>query len=138
MAGRRKADLRTITEIIEATGKRLGYDTRLRQKGLVWEEGGQLVLAFTVIASGLVGAAMADNPYPPQQSILVIPGGRAGLIAYKALRDPALAKRMMDYRLAKFRLWRTLAEMPVLTRETVSEQLASDPIERANGQMMMF
>jgi hypothetical protein len=137
-AARRKEDLRTTTEIIEATGKRLGYETRLRQKWVVWEEGGSLVLGFTVIASALVGAVMAENPYPPQQSILVIPGGRAGLIAYKAQREPALAKRLSEHRVAKFRLWRTLSEMPVLRRETFAEQLASDPVEQASGQMMMF
>ena len=105
---------------------------------MVWEEGGQLVLSFTVLASALVGGVIAENPDPPQQSILVVPGGRAGLIAYKAQREPALSQKMADYRVAKFRMWRTLAEMPVLTRETFAEQMSSDPLERASGQMMMF
>jgi uncharacterized membrane protein YpjA len=68
----------------------------------------------------------------------VIPGGRASLIAYKAQRNPELAERLMAYRLAKYRMWRAIAEIPVLTRETYAEQLASDPVERAQGQMTMF
>jgi hypothetical protein len=39
---------------------------------------------------------------------------------------------------AKYRLWRALAEASILTRETFEEQLSSDPIERARGQMIMF
>jgi hypothetical protein len=35
-------------------------------------------------------------------------------------------------------LWRALAEVQILTRQSFEEQLASDPIEHARGQMMMF
>jgi hypothetical protein len=38
----------------------------------------------------------------------------------------------------KYRLLRTLLEVPILTRETFEEQIASDPVEKSSGQMMMF
>jgi hypothetical protein len=60
------------------------------------------------------------------------------LIAYKEQRDPALAERMQPYRLAKYRLWRTLSDVPILTRETFEEQVSGDPVEQAKGQMIMF
>ncbi|MFN2119183.1 MAG: hypothetical protein ACK2T0_02175 [Anaerolineales bacterium] len=137
-ASRRRDDLRTMARIVQDTGRRLGYDVQAQDDWLLWQEKGNLVQAFTVIASALVAEIMRKNPYPPQQSILVIPGGRASLIAYKAQRDPDLAERLMEYRLAKYRMWRAVAEIPVLTRETYAEQLASDPVERAQGQMTMF
>jgi hypothetical protein len=68
----------------------------------------------------------------------VIPGGRAGLIQYKAQRDPSLAARIKNYRLVKYRLLRTLFEVPVLTRETFNEQIVSDPLEKSKSQMMVF
>jgi hypothetical protein len=68
----------------------------------------------------------------------VIPGGRAALIAYKGQRDPALAARMKTIRLARYRLLRAMLEVPVLTRETFEEQIASDPLEKSKSQMMMF
>jgi len=68
----------------------------------------------------------------------VIPGGRAGLVAYKAQRDPALAERLKAYRMIKYRLLRALSELPILTRETFEEQITSDPVEQSKGQMMMF
>lgn len=81
---------------------------------------------------------MNETPYPPEQTIIVIPGGRAGLIQYKAQRDPSLAARMKNYQLVKYRLLRTLFEVPVLTRDTFKEQLVSDPLEKSKSQMMMF
>jgi hypothetical protein len=137
-ASRRREDLQTIGGIVGDTGRRLGYEVQLQDDWLLWRAKGNLVQAFTVLASALVAEVMRKNPYPPQQSILVIPGGRASLIAYKAQRNPELAERLMAYRLAKYRMWRAIAEIPVLTRETYAEQLASDPVERAQGQMTMF
>jgi hypothetical protein len=93
---------------------------------------------FYVLASALVGRAIAETPYAPEQTILVTPGGRASLIAYKSGRDPALASRLKKYRLMKYRLLRALLEVPVLTRETFAEQITSDPLEKSKSQMIMF
>jgi len=72
------------------------------------------------------------------QTILVVPGGRAALIAYKQARDPALAARLKKYRVVKYRLLRAISEVPILTRELFDAQIASDPVEQSSGQMMMF
>jgi hypothetical protein len=71
-------------------------------------------------------------------TILVVPGGRAALIAYKQDSDPSLAARLKNYRVAKYRLLRALSEVTILTRELFNEQIASDPVEQSAGQMMMF
>lgn len=138
VAAARRNELNTITALIEAVGKRLSCSTRQIEKNVVWEAEGEVRYAFYVLASALVGRAMLETPFPPERTILVIPGGRAGLIAYKAQRDPALAARLKSYRLMKYRLLRALLEVPVLTRETFEEQLASDPLEKSKSQMMMF
>ena len=93
---------------------------------------------FYVLASALIRHVIFENPYPPEQSIIVIPGGRAALIAYKEGRDPVLAERMRPYRLVKYRLCRSLSEVAILTRETFEGQISSDPVEQVKGQMMMF
>ena len=67
-----------------------------------------------------------------------MPGGRAALAAYKAQRDPSLAARIKSVQVVKYRLLRTLIELPVLTRETFEEQIAGDPLEKSKAQMMMF
>ena len=138
VASARRNELNTINAMIEAIGTRLNYSTRRDGKNLLWEEAGQLRYALYVLASALVGRAMMETPYPAEQTIIVIPGGRAALIAYKTQRDPALAARLKNYRMVKYRLLRTLFEIPVLTRETFEEQISSDPLEKSTTQMIMF
>ena len=137
-ASARRNELNTITAMIETVGTRLGYVTSKWDKNYLWEENNKTDYAFYILASALIGRAISETPYPPEQTLIVIPGGRAALAAYKAQRDPALAARMKNYRLVKYRLLRTLVEVPVLTRETFEEQIASDPLEKSKSQMMMF
>jgi hypothetical protein len=137
-ASARRTELETVHALIGAVGKRLNYVTRQDGKNLIWEEDGQARYAFYVLASALVGRAILETPFPSEQTIIVIPGGRASLASYKAQRDPALAARMKQYRLVKYRLLRTLLEVPILTRETFEEQIASDPLEKSTAQMLMF
>ena len=144
VANARRTELNTITAMLEAVGKRLNYTTQKKDKNYLWEDaaedGGKrkVTRAFYILASALIGRAMNETPYPPEQTIIVIPGGRASLVAYKAQRDPSLAARMKKYQLVKYRLLRTLFEVPVLTRETFEEQIASDPLEKSKSQMIMF
>ncbi|MFT3891432.1 MAG: hypothetical protein QM730_07335 [Anaerolineales bacterium] len=134
----RRNEMVTIAAMIEIVGKRLGYTTRKEEKNYLWQENGQVRYAFYILASALVGRAIAETPYPPEQTLIVIPGGRAALAGYKSQRDPALAARLKPYRVVKYRLLRTLVEVPVLTRETFEEQIASDPLEKSKSQMIMF
>jgi hypothetical protein len=134
----READLRSINRIVESTGSRLAYKTRRQGAWLVWEERGEPALAFSVFTTALVMPAISRNPFPANRSILIAPGGRMGLIAYKTSIQPRLAEALKGYRLSRFRLWRSLVEVKILTRATFEEQLSGDPVERAPGQMMMF
>ena len=137
-AAARRKELDKMTALIDSIGKRLKYRTRRQDKLLIWEESGKVARVFSVLASALIGRAIAEISYPPEQTLLVIPGGRAALVAYKVQRDPALAERLKNYQLVKYRLLRALTEVPILTRETFEEQIASDPVEQIQGQMMMF
>ncbi len=138
VASARRTELDRIMSLIDSIGKRLNYKTHQQDKVFIWEEDGKTVRVFSVLASALIRRALAELPYPPEQTLLVIPGGRAGLVAYKNQRDPALAERLKNIRMVKYRLLRALSEVPILTRETFEEQIASDPVEQIKGQMMMF
>jgi hypothetical protein len=122
--------------LLESIGRRLGYKTQTTDKLLHWNDAqGKTAHSFYVLASGLVRRALESSH---EDTVFVIPGGRAALIAYKQERDPSLKARMKKHRVAKYRLLRSIAELPVLTRESFIEQIASDPIEKSEGQMMMF
>lgn len=138
VAATRRAELKNITISIESIGRRLKYKTRKQGRLLIWEENGRSVRVFYPLASALIGRSLTEIPDLPPQTILVIPGGRAALAAYKEQRDPALGERLKNYRWLKYRLVRALSEVPILTRETFEEQINSDPVEQSKGQMMMF
>lgn len=137
-ANARRTELNTVTAILEVVGRRLQYATRKQDRNYLWEEDGRIGRVFHILASALVERAMNETAYPPEKTVIVIPGGRAGLVAYKAQRDPSLEARLKNHRLIKYRLLRRLVEMPVLTRDTFEEQILSDPLERSGAQLMMF
>jgi hypothetical protein len=135
-ASARREEVKSVFKNLAALGKRLKYQSSEEEKVLTWKEKGKTVRKFHVLASALLGRAMENAD---EQTVLVIPGGRAALAAYKQMRDPSLAARIKKYRLVKYRLLRALLEVPVLTRETFEEQIASDPVEESStGQLMMF
>ncbi|GAB4503824.1 MAG: hypothetical protein Fur0043_08160 [Anaerolineales bacterium] len=138
-AAARRAELGRMTTLVRAIGERLGYTVEQPGETIcLWLEAGQPLRAFYLLASALVGNVLARNRYPIENCLLVIPGGRAGLLAYKQTRDPNLRLALAGWRIVKFRLLRALADIPVLNRQTFEEQIASDPVQQSQGQMMMF
>ena len=135
LASARRSELNDIFALIEAIGRRLEYKTNRTDKTLTWLENGKPIRSFYVMASALFGRALETTA---PGTILVIPGGRAALAAYKLQRDPALAAQLKTRRVVKYRLLRAILEVPILTRDSFEEQIASDPVEKSAGQMMMF
>jgi hypothetical protein len=138
LASARRDELNRIARLVEAIGARIGYTTRKLEKNYLWEQNQALERTFYILASALIGRALAETPYPPEQTVIVLPGGRAALAAYKIQRDPSLAAHLKAVQVVKYRLLRTLVELPVLTRETFEEQVAGDPLEKSKSQMVMF
>ena len=136
----RRADLESAAEILADLGTRLGF-TLERQESphrlIHWKDAGETVYAFYLLASAIAGQIMRQNPYAPGLSVLVLPGGRAGLLAYKLERDPDLKSLAEPWRMVKFRALRRLSGMTDLNRERFEEELAGDPIE-APEQMKLF
>jgi hypothetical protein len=131
----RRDEKNNILKMLEGIGKRLGYAVRSEQPRIVWEENGRPIRLFHVLASALLGRALK---HAQENMVIVIPGGRAALAAYKQQRDPVLAAELKKHRIIKYRSVRALYEVPILTRDTFEEQIAGDPIEQTQGQLMMF
>ena len=137
----RHADLEAAGRALEALAARLKY-TLVRPEGphrlLLWQEKGKTAYAFYLLASAVVGRILRENLYPPERSLLVIPGGRAGLLICKLHRDPFLDQIWQGgWRVLKFRHLRRLAEIPSLTRENWARELSDDPIQPPE-QIKMF
>ena len=135
LATARREETKTVFTQLEEIGKRLEFTSTVKEKTLTWLENGKPARKFHVLASALIHRALETAD---EQTVIVIPGGRAALAAYKLDRDPDLKERLKKHRLVKYRLLRSLLDLPILTRETFDEQIASDPVEKSTGQMMMF
>ncbi len=137
----RLGDLEQAGEMIAQLGTRLGYLPRrpkTEARLLTWEEKGRVLYAFYLLASAAACRLVRNNPYPPENSILVLPGGRAGLLVRKLERDPLLARLWQQgWRLIKYRQLRRLAAMPTLDRRLWRTLLDADPLEPPE-QMKLF
>jgi hypothetical protein len=131
----RREEMKAVFALLEEIGKRLEYTAKIEDKVVTWLEKGKPVRKFYVLASALIHRALEQAD---EQTVIVIPGGRAALAAYKQDSDPSLKERLRKHNLTKYRLLRSVLELPILTRETFEEQIASDPVEKSTGQMMMF
>ena len=131
----RNADLAQMADLLTVIGERLEFTSnRLDTRTVVWEEGEVSEYVFHLKASAIVGVKILQGPYPRERSLVVLPGGRAGLLAYKRQRDPAFAARLDGLRFVKFRLLRALADSADVTRESLAARLDGDPIESVRGR----
>jgi hypothetical protein len=135
----RQEDIMTIRKSLINLGKQLEY-TVSEDDAVLWkDQHDRVAYAFFLTASAMLGRFLYNNPYPPTRSLIVFPGGRANLVAYK-LRHDARIKNALDqgWRLIKFRLIRRLVETPLLSRENIDEQLALDPLMDDAPQMRLL
>jgi len=131
--------LKDAQALLEGLGQRMDYVVSRQDPNLVlWSEDGGVAWTFYVIASAVAGKLLNTNRQRPERTAVVLPGGRAGLLAYKLRRDPYLRQKSEGCHFLKFRNLRQIAEIQLLTRETWAEAIKTDPIEGATAQMMMF
>lgn len=136
-ASARRATLKEMKGRLESLANRLGYLPRwVDEATLLWLEEEQVKVWVRLQASAQTGW-LASVPQAPRH-LLVIPGGRVGLLLYKSERDPRLAAALSTWKVLKFRHLRRIEELPLLTPETFEEQLRLDPPEHAASQMMLF
>jgi hypothetical protein len=136
----RRADLESAAQVLTALAPQLGVTLQRQespQRLLLWLDSSETVYAFYLLASAIAGHIIRQNPFPPERSILVLPGGRAGLLAYKLNRDPALRSVAERWHIVKFRALRRLSGVTDLTRESFEKELYGDPIEPPE-QMKLF
>ncbi len=136
----RRADLESAAHHLSVLGGRLGYTvsrTGENDRTVLWQDNGATAYAFYLLASAIAAPTLRREPNP-ENSLLVLPGGRAGLLAAKLRRDPAL-QSLWDkgWRVLKFRQLRHLAESEGMDREQWEKELAGDPLEPPE-QMRMF
>jgi DNA-directed RNA polymerase subunit RPC12/RpoP len=133
----READAREIYRLLDSMGNRLGYEVA-RDEELVWNPpSGGRTYRFRVQETATFGSALEQGER--DGLTLVMPGGRASLVAEKARRDGRVRAWLKDgMRVLKYRHVRRLAEDSTLRRENLAERLALDPPESQDSQMPLL
>lgn len=138
----RSKDWEAVLAALKSLGSRLGYETHTVSGGPhYWRESGEAVYAFVVVATASIGAHLLGGQPRAPRKVLVIPGGRAGLVNYKLKRDPRLgqAAEREGWLILKFRHVRRLASEADIDRERFEALLTLDPVtEKAQAQIPLL
>lgn len=101
--------------------------------------------AFSIISSAVIGEIVRQKgsltPKPQQRfrHVIVLPGGRANLVAFKLSKNACLNKEIeQGWIFLKYRHLRRLIENPLLTAENLIEQLDLDPLTYTATQMRLL
>jgi hypothetical protein len=137
----RRRDLQAVAHALHHLGTRLGYLVE-GENPLLWRQAhsGEVRYAFYLLASAMVWRFLVA-PYPrAHHHVLVLPGSRAGLLAYKMQRDPRLAAALQrGWHVLKFRHLHRMASQADLGHDLWEALLDSDPpLWRETAQMSMF
>lgn len=136
----REEEVYQIKEIIQNLGTKLNYKI-LEEDPLLWfdETQAEPIYSFHVIATAIIPKYVKEEQKPAQKRVIVFPGGRANLIAFKKQRDPVLADLLdQNFIGVKFRLIRDLGANPLLSRKLFQEQIQADPPEYHASQLALF
>ncbi len=136
----RRNDVQEIRDLLISIGQNLNYRVT-GQDPLFWHEGdeSQPCFSFHVFSSAMISRHMDKPDDRSKIKMMVFPGSRANLLAYKKQRDPVLKNKLSKCCLeVKFRLVRDLAANPLLSRKLFFEQIKADPPEYHASQLALF
>ncbi len=125
----RQANLSQVRERLMLLGTRLGYHWQSDDE-LCWvDDHGQPRYQFHLFASSIISRfVLQPQLVEPCRSILVMPGSRSRLLAYKLDRDPRLAECMAaGWRVLKFRHLARMVKREDLTADLFEALLDQDP-----------
>jgi hypothetical protein len=126
----RRDELRALEAALRGLGERCGYDV---QSGAlqIWLAKGEPVYRVVVGVQAALDQYLRAAAGPARRRVLVLPGGRAGLVEFKLRRDARLRAALTagDWIVVKFRqAWRIASE-PEVTAANLEAALAGDPLE---------
>ena len=135
----RRADLVEIQEILILLSQRLGFQVTGKQPTKWQDLNENIIRAFYLVPDAKISQIIQKSTFPPQVTVIVLPGARANLVLYKLQHDPLLRMKVAaGWRFIKFRHLRSLVLSPLISPENIQELLDSDPITEAPAQLRLL
>jgi hypothetical protein len=138
---RRKSELQQMRAQVSELGERLGYDVGRRLGGdIVWRDAQRRPYLFRCTTTAILGPHLLKSP-PPCDGLrcLIVPGGRAALIALKLRRDARLRLAVQEHHwtFVKFRHLRRMID-EIRDRSGLEVFLGLDPmVEQESAQLSL-
>ncbi|MGH2619701.1 MAG: hypothetical protein ACRDHG_03910 [Anaerolineales bacterium] len=141
----RQADRLEIQTLLAGLGNRLGFEVEGGDPIRWADRTNEQLFSFWVDETARLGTAMRrqlEQSEPGRSSgleVVVMPGGRAALVAEKSRRDPQLQSWLESApRVMKFRHVRRLAEDTTLERGNLLDRLVLDPPGHEDPQLPLL
>ncbi len=137
---KREADKQDILKCLGSIARRLDYRV-WGQTPLYWydEQNSTPAYRIHILTSAIVSPFLYGDYERAKTNILVLPGSRANLLAFKQQRNPILKDRLArDFVMVKFRLVRDLEANPLLSRELFTDLINADPPEYRASQLALL
>ncbi|HQE93151.1 MAG TPA: hypothetical protein PLH19_10180 [Anaerolineae bacterium] len=131
LAAARRAETRQIRGLLRHLGERLNFNvTQTQGWDIIWADGEKPLYLFRCTTTAVLGPHLLTS-LPPSgvRRHLVLPGGRAALVALKLKRDPRLQQNLEqdNWSFIKFRHLRRMAA-EINQRADIEVYLGLDPI----------
>ncbi len=137
----RGSDHKTIVGMITSLGKQFGMALNPQPQTVDWTDpiSGDVLYRFQVLTNARFSHLVSRHELTPVTRILVLPGSRSNLVAYKRQTNPWLNEQLDDgWHIIKFRHLARLVENPMLTRDVFDLLLDNDPTEYQPRQMQLL
>lgn len=136
---KRRQEFEQLSNILLSLGSTLGFSVEA-EPCIAWiTPQGTVYTRFYVIASGIISEIIYRSKADVGRSIIVLPGGRANIVAYKLQRNPHLRHAAdTGWNYLKFRYLRWLAENPVVNVNNIDSLLTEDRLSYESPQLRLF
>jgi hypothetical protein len=136
---RRTLELASTRLMLCDLGERLGFASQ-GDDPISWiDDNDQAGLVFYISSSAAIGKIIYYSTYPPENSVVVLPGARANLVLRKLRKNSFLNQEYeRGWRIIKFRHLRHLLESPSLSRENLETLMALDPLTESPAQLRLL
>jgi hypothetical protein len=135
----RNSDQKAIRGMLSNLGKQFGLDSCHSEHSIDWcNESGSVLYRFHIQASAQLSHLLSPNEPSSHVKVLVLPGSRSNLVAYKRQVNPWLDEQLEDWHIIKYRHISHLVVNPMLTLEVFDLLLDNDPPEYQPLQMQLF
>jgi len=139
----RRRDLADMQELIFALGEKLSQSTEQVEddpRSLRWlDQNEEPFATIFLTASAVMGKIINAKPEALGKTLIVLPGGRANIVACKLNNNYILREEVGEnWEFIKFRHLRYLVDNPILTLENLEEQIKLDPLTYSEPQIRLL